>query len=264
MRLGQRFIAILFLVITTFFAHPVRAEHSHQPRFRVIAIAEEGGIHKPFVDAARQWLAKESRANHFTVDYITNTNRINAAFLAHYQLFIQLNYPPYNWTSTAKEAFTHAIEQGTIGWIGFHHASLLGEFDGFSMWPWFSSFMGDIRFTQYIPTFATGTVRVEAPDHPALRGLPESFVIENEEWYTWSRSPQPNVHVLASVDESTYSPDTPIKMGDHPVVWSNENVKARNLYIFMGHHAELFENKAFILLFHNAILWTSAAQERKR
>ena len=122
--------------------------------------------------------------------------------------------------------------------------------------------MGDIRFTQYIPTFATGTVHVEAPDHPALRGLPESFVIENEEWYTWSRSPRPNVHVLASVDESTYSPDTPIKMGDHPVVWSNENVKARNIYIFMGHHPELFENKVFILLFHNAILWASTAHGR--
>ena len=29
-------------------------------KFRVIAIAEEGGIHKPFVDAAKLWLAKEA------------------------------------------------------------------------------------------------------------------------------------------------------------------------------------------------------------
>jgi hypothetical protein len=61
--------------------------------------------------------------------------------------------------------------------------------------------------------------------------------------------------VLASVDESTYTPDTKIKMGDHPVVWTNEHVKARNVYIFMGHHGELFENPAFTRLFHNAILW---------
>src|ERR1700761_4574082 len=182
MKLGQQSIAILFLVITTVFAHPVRAEHSHQPRFRVIAIAEEGGIHKPFVDAAKQWLAKESRADHFTVDYITNTNGINAAFLAHYQLFIQLNYPPYNWTSTAKEAFTQAIEQGTIGWVGFHHATLLGEFDGYPIWPWFSQFMGGIRWTQYIATFATGTVHNEDPTHPVMHNVPATFPIENEEW----------------------------------------------------------------------------------
>ncbi|HEY6766922.1 MAG TPA: ThuA domain-containing protein [Candidatus Sulfotelmatobacter sp.] len=46
-------------------------------------------------------------------------------------------------------------------------------------------------------------------------------------------------------------------MGDHPVVWSNEHVKARNIYIFMGHHPELFQNTAFITLFHNSILWAA-------
>jgi type 1 glutamine amidotransferase len=226
-------------------------------QFKVIAIAESGGIHKPFVDAARVWLQKEAQADNFTVDYIEDTKPIDAAFLAKYRVFIQLNYPPYNWTPAAAAAFTNAIEQGTLGWIGFHHATLLGEFDGFPMWPWFSRFMGDIRFTEYIPTFATGSVAVEAPDHPVMKNLPHSFKIENEEWYTWNRSPRPNVHVLASVDESTYTPDTKVKMGDHPVVWSNEHVKGRNVYIFMGHHPELFQNAAFTTLFHNSILWAA-------
>ena len=123
------------------------------------------------------------------------------------------------------------------------------------MWPWFSRFMGDIRFTQYIPTFVTGSVSLEAADHPAMKNLPHSFTIENEEWYTWNQSPRPNVHVLASVDESTYTPNTTVKMGDHPVVWSNEHVKARNIYIFMGHHAGLFDNPNFVQLFRNAIFW---------
>jgi uncharacterized protein len=125
------------------------------------------------------------------------------------------------------------------------------------MWPWFSRFMGDIRFTQYIPTFVTGTVLVEDRVHPTMKGLPRSFKIENEEWYTWSPSPRTNVHVLASVDENTYTPETAIKMGDHPVVWTNEHVKARNIYIFMGHHAELFQNSDFTTLFHNSILWAA-------
>ena len=225
--------------------------------FKVLAIAEDGGIHKPFVDAAKVWLQKEAQANHFTVDYIEDTKPINAAFLAQYRLFIQLNYPPYNWTPAAASAFTQAIEQGTIGWIGFHHATLLGEFDGFPMWPWFSSFMGDIRFTTYIPTFVSGTVNVEDSVHPVMKGLPHSFTIKDEEWYTWSRSPRANVHVLASVDENTYTPETTIKMGDHPVVWTNEHVKARNIYIFMGHHAELFQDPNFTTLFHNSILWAA-------
>ena len=47
-----------------------------------------------------------------------------------------------------------------------------------------------------------------------------------------------------------------IKMGgDHPVIWSNPNFKARNVYIFMGHHGGLFDNSNFVQLFRNAIFW---------
>lgn len=229
------------------------------PKFHVIALAEANSIHRPFVDAAKIWLAKQARENNFSVDYITNTEKIDDVFLSHYQLFIQLDFPPYHWTPTAVAAFTRYIEEGRGGWIGFHHATLLGEFDGYPMWPWFSQFMGGIRFTDYIPKFATATVVVEDPSHPVLKSIPATFVIEQEEWYTYDKSPRPNVHVLARVDEATYSPDTKIKMGDHPVIWSNEHMKARNVYIFMGHHPELFQNSAFTTIFHNSILW--AAQQ---
>jgi uncharacterized protein len=177
--------------------------------------------------------------------------------LSQYRLFIQLNYPPYMWKPEAMAAFQKYIEEGRGGWIGFHHATLLGEFDGYAMWQWFSVFMGGIRFTSYIPTFATGRVTVEAPEHPVMKGVGNSFTIENEEWYTWDKSPRPNVRVLASVDEKSYSPASSIRMGDHPVVWSNERMKARNVYIFMGHHAELFQNPAFTKIFHNSIRWAS-------
>lgn len=237
--------------------HPGLAAEQAPAHFKVVAIAEKGGIHKPFVDAAKIWLAQEAIADGFTVDYIDDTSKIDDAFLSQYRLFIQLNFPPYAWTPTAMAAFQRYIEEGRGGWIGFHHATLLGEFDGYPMWPWFSSFMGGIRFTQYIPTFVNGTVTVEAPGHPVMRNLPDHFLIENEEWYTYDKSPRPNVRVLASVDEGSYSPASAIRMGDHPVVWTNEHVKARNVYIFMGHHGELFQNSAFTTLFHNSILWAA-------
>ncbi len=166
----------------------------------------------------RSGLNKLAAENGFAVDYFENTDKIDDEFLSHYQLFIQLNYPPYNWTPTAQAAFIKYIEEGRGGWIGFHHATLLGEFDGFPMWPWFSQFMGGIRFKSYIATFADGTVAVEDPSHPAMKGVHGPFPVEHEEWYTWDKSPRPNVHVLASVSEGSYKPDTPIKMGDHPVI----------------------------------------------
>jgi type 1 glutamine amidotransferase len=250
---------LLAIICLTLACTSILQAQDHPPKFRVIAIAEKGGIHKPFVDAAKVWLQKEAAADNFAIDYIEDTEKINDAFLSQYQLFIQLNYPPYMWTPTAMAAFQKYIGEGKGGWIGFHHATLLGEFDGYSMWPWFSTFMGGIRFKAYIPDFATAKVNVEDLNHPAMKGLGSSFQIENEEWYTYDKSPRPNVHVLASVDEKTYSPPRSITMGDHPVVWTNEHFKARNIYIFMGHHPELFQNSAFTTLFHNSILW--AAQQ---
>jgi type 1 glutamine amidotransferase len=257
------FERVSLLAVALCVAGGTAAAQDKAPRFRVLALAEHGGIHKPFVDVAKIWLARLASENTFKVDYIEDTQKIDDAFLAKYNLFIQLNYPPYNWTETAQAAFIKYIEQGKGGWVGFHHATLLGEFDETQMWPWFHDFMGGIRFKNYIATFVDGSVTVEDKNHPSMRGLASPFVIEKEEWYTYDTSPRPNVHVLASVDEDTYLPNTDLKMGDHPVIWTNEHMKARNIYIFMGHHPELFENKVFIQIFANSIFWAAGQQENR-
>lgn len=228
-----------------------------QPRFHVLALYENGGHHVEYSKAAKIWLDKLAADSSFTIDYIQNTDKIDVPFLSHYRLFIQLDYAPYAWKAPAVAAFEKAIEQGTIGWIGFHHATLLGEFDGYPMWQWFSEFMGGIKYKNYIATFVQGTVNVEDAKHPVMKGVPASFLIKQEEFYTYDKSPRPNVNVLASVDETTYQPNSDIKMGDHPVVWTNPHYKARNLYIFMGHSPNLFDNPAYTTLFRNVIFWAA-------
>src|ERR1700740_3790789 len=96
---------LLLLAFALFSLNAAAAAQEKAPRFRVIALAEHGGIHKPFVDRAKVWLGKLASENNFTVDYIEDTEKIDDPFLAKYNLFIQLNYPPYNWKDTAKAAF---------------------------------------------------------------------------------------------------------------------------------------------------------------
>jgi len=253
--LFARTAALLLFSWSLFGIQP--AEKPLPPRFKALVLTELGGQHGPFVEAAKAWLKQVAEADRFDVEYVENTDRIDDAFLAKYQVFIQLNYSPYGWKPAAMAAFRAYIEKGKGGWVGLHHATLLGEFDGYPMWPWFSEFMGKIRYENYIPTFVAGTVQVEEKAHPCMKGVPSTFVVPREEWYTYNRSPRPNVRVLACVDESSYSPATDRRMGDHPVVWTNERVAARNVYIFMGHGADLIENKAYTTLFRNAILWAA-------
>jgi len=227
------------------------------PKFRLLVLAENGGHHILFTKAARPWLDRLAADSGFAIDYIQSAKNITADYLSGYKLFIQLDYPPYGWGDTAEAAFKDYISKGKGGWIGLHHATLLGEFDGFGIWQWFSDFMGGIRWKNYIPDFASGKVNVEDAKHPVMKNLPASFIIDQEEWYTYDHSPRSNVHVIANVDESSYQPDRSVKMGDHPVIWTNEKVAARNVYIFMGHSPVLLKNEAFTTLFRNAIMWAA-------
>ena len=223
---------------------------------KVLVLTERGGQHGGFTDAGLRWLAAEGAKGNFSITEINNARNITEAYLSQFSLVIQLDFPPYTWPKEAEDAFVKYIEEGHGGWSGFHHATLLGEFDGYPMWQWFSDFMGGVRFKNYIAPLADGTLIVEDEQHPVMKGVPASFVVPDDEWYIYDKSPRPNVHVLANVDESSYTPASDIKMGDHPVVWVNENKKARNVYFQIGHSSKLYETEGFTTMFRNAINWT--------
>lgn len=222
---------------------------------KVLVLTERGGQHGGFTDAGLKWLVAEGTKGNFSITEINNARNITEAYLSQFSLVIQLDFPPYTWPKEAEDAFVKYIEEGRGGWIGFHHATLLGEFDGYPMWQWFSDFMGGVRFKNYIAPLADGTLIVEDKQHPVMKGVPASFVVPDDEWYTYDKSPRPNVHVLANVDESSYTPASDIKMGDHPVVWVNESKKARNVYFQIGHSSKLYETEGFTTMFRNAIEW---------
>lgn len=246
-------LTLLWIIAASFsFSNRILAQ---EPVFKALVLTERGGLHEGFVVAALDWMNKLAAEEHFEFTVINHASEINEAMLSQYKLIIQLNYPPYMWSDESMTAFVKYMEEGKGGWIGFHHASLLGEFDGYSMWNWFSDFMGGIRWKDYIPATASGKVNVEDKNHPVMKGVPSSFIIPDDEWYTFDKNPRPNVHVLANVDESTYKPASAIRMGDHPVIWTNSKVKARNVYFLMGHHADLLKNDAFKIMFANAISW---------
>jgi type 1 glutamine amidotransferase len=232
-----------------------------KPGFHVLILAERKEPHEGFVVAALDWLNSFSKENNFDFTVINRADSLTDNYLSHYQVFLQLNFPPYMWSEQSKAAFQKYMEEGIGGWVGLHHASLLGEFDGYNMWDWYSQFMGGIRWKNYIAAKARATVHVEDKNHPVMRGLPDSFSLPDEEWYTFDKDPRPNVQVLANVDESSYQPPSDIKMGDHPVIWANKKIKARNVYFLMGHQASLFQSAEFKKMFGNAILWAAGVMD---
>src|SRR5437868_13125238 len=98
-----------------------RESKNVKPKFKVLALYENGGHHVAYSAAAKTWLNKLAADSSFNIDYIQKPDTITDAFLAQYQLFIQLDYAPYAWGDRAMAAFQKYIEEGKGGWIGFHH-----------------------------------------------------------------------------------------------------------------------------------------------
>ena len=248
----------MFLMLTGMMCLPVlshnpkEGEKSASPR-KVLVLAERVGLHEGFTSAGLEWLEEQKERLHMELTVLNSAKEIPAGELQKYQMVLQLNYPPYAWSKAAQKDMERYIDEGRGGYIGFHHATLLGEFDGYGMWPWFSDFMGKIRYKNYIAEKSDGTVQVEDRRHPVMQNVPGTFVVADDQWYTYESDPRPNVHVLAHVDECSYTLKTDIKMGDHPVIWTNPQKRARNVDFQFGHSKSLYENPAFLTLFENIL-----------
>jgi type 1 glutamine amidotransferase len=239
-------------------------------RFKVVVIAEfrTDDQHYPMVVAAKTWFAKLAADSTITVDWVVDPNNFTDAYLANYKVVIQMNYPPFAWNAASMAAFQKYIEQGKGGWIGLHHASLYSQNvlgAGQSLFTWFQPFLGGITYQNYMAGLAAATVRVEDTNNVCMKGVAKSFTVTNDEWYTWAPNPRANsnIHVIANVDQTTYSPkrgtDPTMPNNDHPVVWTNTSstYKGRNIYIFMGHSADLFSNANWLTLVRNSVFWVA-------
>ena len=269
--------ALASVTATVAMTAPIARAQAAPPRFNVVVIAElrdpnnlaGDEIHRPYVEAARAWLDRLAADSNFTVSYLESPNTITDSVLERVDVVWQMNYTPFRWNAAAKAALEKYLDGGEGAWLGDHHASLYGAAVTRETWPWyFDNLIGGINYRNYISKFASGIVRVEDSAHPVFRNLPTSFPITTEEWYVWDRSPRARVHVLASVDESTYefvdASQRGIRMGDHPVIWTNDKLRGRNLYIFMGHHPNLFANAAYTTLLTNSIMWLANRPATRR
>lgn len=226
------------------------------PKDQVLVLTERGGLHGPFTDRGLEWLAQLGEQNNFTITELNDARVINKEYLKQFKAVVQLDYPTFKWSPEGQEAMQEYVEKGLGGWVGFHHASLIGEFDGYPMWQWVSDFMGGIVYSNYIEELISGTVYVEDKTHPVMKGVSDSFFVPDDEFYIYDKSCRlGGIRVLAHVDEDSYDHETNIKMGDHPVVWTNEKVAGRNVYIQFGHSPKLYDSKDFTTMFTNAVLW---------
>jgi len=248
------------LVLLILLAGHTPANAQQQPNIKVLVVGSNDPYHNAMVKAAQPFFKALAEQNNFEVDFTRDASAITEENLGRYQVLVQLHLAPFDLTPAQQFAIQQFTSKGK-GYIAVHAAGLTGTRflkPGEIYWQWFEQLMGKVIYSPH-PPLQQGTVVVEDRTHPVTRNLPPTFSIRDE-WYEFDKSPRPNVHVLATADESTYKPAKP--MGDHPIIWTNPEYD-RALYIGIGHDSTTCANADFAILMRDAIKWTASEIENK-
>src|ERR1041385_1447729 len=173
--------------------------------------------------------------NNFSVDATEDATLFTDANLAQYKAVIFLSTTGDVLTNAAEQAaLQHFIEAGG-GWVGIHSAA-----DTHYSWPWYGGLVG--AYFQSHPAIQQATVKVADRVDPSTSLLPQRWV-RTDEWDNFQTNPRAKVHVLATLDETTYTGGT---MGfDHPTAWSQNYDGGRAWYTGGGHTSAAYYEPLF-------------------
>ncbi|WP_329172010.1 ThuA domain-containing protein [Streptomyces sp. NBC_01477] len=204
--------------------------------FKILVFSRTTGFRHDSIPAGIAAIQQLGAQNNFTVDATEDDSKFTDANLAQYAavVFLSATGDPVT-TQAEKDAFQRYIEHGG-GYAGVHAAS-----DSGYTWAWYGSLVG-AYFKQH-PAIQPATVTVEDHTHPSTQGLPNTYT-HTDEWYDFQTNPRSQVHVLASVDDNSYTGST---MGaDHPTTWCHAYDGGRAWYTGMGHTIESYTEPDFL------------------
>ncbi|MFE3266808.1 ThuA domain-containing protein [Streptomyces sp. NPDC059215] len=201
---------------------------------RVLVFSKTAGFRHDAIPEGIATLRELGAEGGFTVDATEDAGAFTPRNLARYDAVVFLSTTGDVLDDTQQGAFERYIERGG-GYAGIHAAADT-EYD----WAFYGGLVG--AWFQSHPAIQPATVDIEDGGHPATSGLPRVWE-RTDEWYNYRSDPREQVHVLASLDESSYSGGT--MNGDHPIAWCQEYRGGRAFYTGGGHTKESYADPAF-------------------
>jgi type 1 glutamine amidotransferase len=212
---------------------------------RVLAVTATAGFRHASIPTARQTLASMAAdTGEFVVTATESLGDISAARLGSVDVLMFALTSGELALDAAQKAALLAFVNGGGGFVGVHSAT-----DTFYTWPEYGQLVG--AYFKEHPWTQEAAVRVEAPAHPAGRGLGPSFRLL-EEFYTFIENPRPRVQVILSLDGSSVGAD-----GDFPLAWAQTVGQGRSFYTALGHFDSTWMDARFQAHLRGAIAWTA-------
>ncbi|MFB9315717.1 ThuA domain-containing protein [Nocardioides plantarum] len=237
-----------------------------EPTYDVLVFSKTTGFRHGSIPAGITAIERLGAQYGFSVTATEDATKFTLANLQQYEAVVWLSTTSDVLNDTQQAAFEDYIQAGG-GYVGVHAAS-----DTEYTWPWYGKLVG-AYFRNHPAGTPTATVKVEDKTTPSTCALPDSMS-RTDEWYnfqptegTFAGGPLPyvggngpatvpdysprtnsNIHVLATVDESTYNEeDGNTTDDDHPIAWYQEFDGGRSFYTGGGHTDASFSEPLFRL-----------------
>ncbi|MEV7805594.1 ThuA domain-containing protein [Microbispora sp. NPDC088329] len=243
----RRLSATAVAFTTAAAAMVVPATHAQAAAFKVLVFSKTAAFRHDSIPAGIQAIRELGAANDFTVDTTEDANAFTSGNLAQYKAVVFLSTTGDVLNASQQTAFQSYVDGGG-GYVGVHSASDT-EYD----WPYYGQLMG-AWFNNH-PAIQQATLKQEDRAHGATAHLGQTWT-RTDEWYNYRTNPRANVHVLQSLNESSYSGGN---MGDHPITWCHPQASGRSFYTGLGHTQESYSDSNFRTLLLGGIRYAAKA-----
>ncbi|WP_243740850.1 ThuA domain-containing protein [Streptomyces sp. 8K308] len=223
-------------------------DDSRESAYEVLVFSRTAGFRHDSIDEGIAAITRLGAANDFTVTATEDAGAFTAENLSRYEAVVFLSTTGDVLNAAQEAAFEGYVNAGG-GYVGVHAAADT-EYD----WAWYNGLAGALFHSH--PHIQRATVRVEDRAHDATAHLGGAWQ-RTDEWYNYRTNPRTTSHVLASLDEASYTGGT--MDGDHPIAWCKEYEGGRAFYTGGGHTAESYSEEAFVRHLLGGIRWAAGA-----
>ncbi len=217
-------------------AAPVAAAAETAP-FDVLVFSKTAGFRHGSIPAGIAAIQQLGSDNGFEVTATEDAGAFTDENLAQYEAVVWLSTTGDVLNDDQQAAFERYVQSGG-GYAGIHAASDT-EYD----WPWYGELVG--AYFSAHPQNQDATIKVEDHVHESTAHLPARWD-RFDEWYNFRTNPRDSVHVLASLDETTYSAGSGAMGAEHPTAWCQVYDGGRSWYTGGGHTDQSYAEPEFL------------------
>jgi len=241
------------LVLLAALPVPARA----QSQFEVLVLSIPNKYHHDYIPVARESFQRMALHHQFALTW-TDDPAVFEGDLKKFAAIVFLNTPGEVLNETQRSRFQDYLHAGG-GFVAVHKAIATAR-----QWPWYEKLLGQSFRTH--PYIQTAVVHVTDRNFPATMPLPDRW-IWTDEWYEYDAPLVSDLHVIMTVDETTYDP-TRIWPGQHaagmgafhPVAWYHRFEGGRCFATALGHNPELYTDKTYLDHIYGGIYWAATGK----